>query len=50
MLPKNIMIQDTPQILLSASYIREQIKNKFSIKYLVPEKVEQYLADSGLYK
>ncbi len=49
-LPPNIKIQDTPQVLLSASFIREQIKNNFSVKYLVPERVEQYIENSGLYK
>lgn len=49
-LPKNIKVQDTPQIVLSASFIREQIKNNFSIKYLVHERVEQYIELSGLYK
>ena len=48
--PKNIVFQETPQVYLSASYIREEIKNGGSIKYLVPESVEQYIHDSGWYK
>lgn len=48
--PKNVKIQETPQIYLSASYIRKQIKHGGSIKYLVPEVVEQYIFDSGWYK
>lgn len=48
--PKNIILQETPQILLSASYIRKQLKNNKSIKYLVPDSVEQYILDMGWYK
>ena len=47
--PSNIQLQETPQILLSASYIREQLKNNKSIKYLVPESVEKYILEMGWY-
>ena len=47
--PKNIQLQETPQILLSASYIRKQLKEKNSIKYLVPESVEQYILEMAWY-
>lgn len=45
-----ITVQETPQIYLSASYIREQIKNSKTIKYLVPKAVEEYIEKSTLYK
>lgn len=48
--PKNIQLQETPQILLSASYIRKQLKNNKSIKYLVPDNVEQYILEMAWYK
>jgi nicotinate-nucleotide adenylyltransferase len=48
--PGNIVIQETPQVYLSASHIREQIKAERSIKYLVPPAVEEYILDSGWYK
>ena len=47
---KNIKLMDCPQVYLSASYIRQQIKLGKSIKYLVPDAVEQYILDSGWYK
>jgi nicotinate-nucleotide adenylyltransferase len=47
---KNIKFLDCPQVYLSASYIRKQIKSGKSIKYLVPDVVEKYILDSGWYK
>lgn len=46
----NIKILETPQILLSASYIREQLKNNKPITYLVPKEVERYIIEMGWYK
>ncbi|MGM0239252.1 nicotinate (nicotinamide) nucleotide adenylyltransferase [Enterococcus sp. AZ103] len=40
---------DVPQIQLSSSYIRQQVKQGCSIRYLVPEKVREYIAEEGLY-
>lgn len=39
----------TPYINISATFIRNQLKQKKSIKYLVPFKVEQYLIDESFY-
>lgn len=48
--PSNIHLEETPQISLSASYIREQLKNKRSIRYLLPDSVEKFILDSGWYQ
>lgn len=48
--PRNIHIEETPQISLSASYIRRQLKNKKSIRYLLPDNVEKFILDSGWYQ
>lgn len=48
--PSNIHVEETPQISLSASYIREQLKNKRSIRYLLPDSVEKFIMDSGWYQ
>lgn len=40
---------DVPEIHLSSSYIRQQVKQGCSIRYLVPEKVREYIAEEGLY-
>jgi nicotinate-nucleotide adenylyltransferase len=41
---------DAPLLDISATYIREAIKNKLSIRYLVPEPVHQYIETSTLYR
>ena len=40
---------DAPQLDISATYIRECIRNKKSIRYLVPEPVEQMIRVKGFY-
>jgi nicotinate-nucleotide adenylyltransferase len=50
-LHKNVtVLYDVPQLHISASYIRECIKQNNSVEYLVPDKVFQYLNGSSLYK
>ncbi len=41
---------DTPVIDISATEIREKIKSKLPVNFLVPEKVLEYITDNGLYK
>lgn len=47
--PYPIIWVDVPEIQLSSSYIRKQVKQGCSIRYLVPERVREYIAEEGLY-
>ena len=46
----NVRSFDTPQMHISASYIRTCIRDGYSVQYLVPDAVYEYLEKSGLYK
>ena len=46
---ENIHIEEAPLLDISASFIRKQIKLKKSIKYLVPDKVYDYLQANPIY-
>jgi len=46
---ENIHIEEAPLLDISASFIRKQIKLKRSIKYLVPDKVYDYLQANPIY-
>lgn len=46
---KNIKIEEAPLLNISASFIRKQIKEKKSIKYLVPDRVFDYLNENAIY-
>jgi len=45
-----ITVYEAPQMHISASYIRKNIKEGHSIRYLVPEPVFQHIEGSSLYK
>jgi len=45
----NVTIVKAPMLDISATYIRELIRNKKSIRYLVPEPVEQMIRLKGFY-
>lgn len=46
----NISYINAPKIEISATMIREGIKNRQSVKYLMTEKVAHYVDEMGLYK
>lgn len=48
--PSVHIVGDAPLLHLSASYIRQLVKENKSIKYLVPDTVYQYLEDNPIYK
>ncbi len=45
----NIQVFDFPQLEVSATYIRKCLKEKRSVKYLLPDAVEEYIIKSGYY-
>lgn len=46
----DINLQNAPILDISSTYIREQIKAKKSIRYLVPDIVKEYIASNRYYK
>ncbi|RZW40695.1 MAG: nicotinate-nucleotide adenylyltransferase, partial [Flavobacteriaceae bacterium] len=45
---ENIILEEAPLLDISASFIRSQIRSKKSIKYLVPDKVYEYLLEDPI--
>ena len=46
---KNVTFVEAPKIDISASFIRRNVKLGKSIKYLVPDKVAEFISDRKLY-
>ncbi len=47
---ESVTMVQFPQMDISATYIRQCIKDGISIQYLVPEKVRLYIENTNLYK
>ena len=47
---ENVFINKAPQMHISSTYIRKCIKKGFSIQYLVPDPVYEYLKSGSLYR
>ncbi len=45
----DIMLTTVPALSISSTDIRNRVKNKESIRYLLPESVESYIHKKGLY-
>jgi len=45
-----VTVMDAPLLEISSTYIREEIKAGRSIRYLVPDKVADYITDNRYYK
>jgi len=46
----NIIILETPNIDISSHMLRSRIKNNISIRYYVPDSVNEYILENNLYK
>jgi nicotinate-nucleotide adenylyltransferase len=45
----SVIILDAPLLQISSTFIRKQVKEKKSIKYLVPQQVEEYIQANRYY-
>ena len=43
-------IVKAPMLDISSTYLREQIKNKKSIRYLTPDEVREYISENRYYQ
>lgn len=47
--PYPIIWVDSPEVAISSTEVRKMVRNGQSVRYLVPEAVEQYMMEEGLY-
>ena len=47
--PKNVKVWNTPIMEISASFIRRSIKNARSVRYFLPDKVNDFIEKWGYY-
>jgi nicotinate-nucleotide adenylyltransferase len=45
-----VKLLDVPLLDVSSSTIRDRVAHGRPIRYLVPQRVEQYVLESGLYR
>jgi nicotinate-nucleotide adenylyltransferase len=51
-IPENVTVLDNKKLVLtnvSSSLIRQRVRESLSIRYLVPDEVEQYIKENNLY-
>jgi nicotinate-nucleotide adenylyltransferase len=46
----DVVSVEMPEVRISATELRDKFTNKLDTKYLVPQKVSEYISDQGLYQ
>jgi nicotinate-nucleotide adenylyltransferase len=48
--PYDVFLQDIAALDISSTYIRQRVKDGYSVSFLVPEAVEAYIQKYQLYR